>query len=107
MLYEYKVQKVADGKVTFDVYASKLAEQKWYKKKKWQMLDNYGQRTSYPTLGEAQSVISQELENDKTTEYNNNKRKKTVLKEYTYTDVPNYIPKEQQENFCDLKGVKI
>ena len=48
--------------------------------------------------------MAMELVRDKADERKILAKKNKVLKEFNYVMVPNYIPEEQQEKFCDLKG---
>jgi hypothetical protein len=111
MLFEYKIQKVADGNgdVRYDIYTSNVFFQRWYKKKVWRKAtsyDSYLAETLYTTLGDAQEAVHGCMKRDKKQEYNNNKSVTKVLKEYMYTKIPEYIPEEQQEKFCELGGAK-
>jgi hypothetical protein len=110
MLFEYKIQKIADGNgdERFDILLTNVKFHRWYKKKVWKKYkgyDGYLKEMVYDTLGKAQEAVRTYMERDKKTEYENNKSVKTVLKEYSFTKIPEYVPEEQHEKFCELGGV--
>jgi hypothetical protein len=109
MLFEYKIQKIEDGngEERFDIKAHKVSDQKWWKRKQWSELDRYGSDTSHATLGAAQSVVKKQMDSDARTEYRENQNKTKVIKEFFYTEIPNHIPEDQEEKFCDLSEVKV
>jgi hypothetical protein len=106
MGYEYKIVKIVDGnnEERFVVRYT-LPVKRWWKKslsKKWMYIGDY-----YNTIGEAQAFIKKEIEKDRQKEYARNRRYTKVVKEYLYTDILEYIPEEQQEKFCDIKGANL
>lgn len=108
MIWEYKIQKIVDGNKdeSFHILASRTSEHRWWKRKDWRELDRYGSDSDTDTLKEAQAIVKKEMGYDAKAEYRDNKNRRTVLKEYTFTNIPDYIPEDQEEKFCDLKGVK-
>jgi hypothetical protein len=111
MLFEYKIQKIVDGNgdERFDILVSNTSHHRWYKKKVWKKKDQFDGwlvQITYDTLGAAQEAVQEVIKIDNKQEYENNKSISKVVKEYSIIDIPNYISVEQQEKFCDLKGVK-
>ena len=104
MLYEYKIQKVEDanGDERFEIKQLKVANRKWYRRANWITPDRYDLRTACKTLGEAQSAVKKEMEADARSEHKWNKDKIKVIKEYVYTEIPDYIPEEQEEDYCRI-----
>jgi hypothetical protein len=105
MLYEYKIQKVIDGNgiIDYNVQYYEIPKTKRNQKKNWRDLNN----GVFDSLKEAQDKVKKEIEADNKVIYDRKSQEKTVLKEYTYTDIPNHIPKEQEESFCDKKEVTL
>jgi hypothetical protein len=103
MLYEYKIQKIEDGNgvITYNVQYYEILKR--LKKKNWRDLNN----GVFESLKEAQDMVKEEIKRDNKVIYDRKTQEKTVLKEYTYTDIPNHIPVEQEENFCDKKEVTL
>jgi hypothetical protein len=111
MLFEYKIQKIVDGNgdERFDILVSNTSHHRWYKKKVWlkkEQIDGWLIPIICTTLGAAQLAVRELIKVDEKQEYENNKSVSKVVKEYCITDIPNHISVEQQEKFCDLKGVK-
>jgi hypothetical protein len=108
MLWEYKIQKVKDGNgdERFNILMCRVGSNRFWRKKQWIVPDRYGVKDSFTSLGRAQNVIMEEMKKDAKTEYNQNKNKTRVMKEFSYTEIPDHIPEEQEETFCDLSEVK-
>lgn len=109
MLWEYKIQKIEDGNgdESFSILMHRVGSDRWWKKKQWIVPTTYDLDKNFYSLGKAQSAVKAEMKKDARTEFKSNKDKTRVVKEFYYTDIPNHIPEEQEERFCDLKGVEI
>jgi hypothetical protein len=105
MLYEYKIQKIEDGNgvITYNVQYYEILKTKRNQKKNWRDLNN----GVFDSLKEAQDKVKAEITADNRVIYERKSKEKTVLKEYVYTDIPNHIPEEQGESFCDKKGATL